>query len=111
MGAVRGKRVHLIGPLPSASWDVVLMGGGSHPWWFAVLGTGRTLWGQNAGKMEAMHRAIAINSHSHTSTGDRLGGFCSGACLTSGRLLLKEGGRRRQRRWWWGRREGNNILS
>lgn len=53
MGAVRGKRVHLIGPLPSASWDVVLMGGGSHPWWFAVLGTGQTLWGQNAGKMEA----------------------------------------------------------
>ena len=41
------------------------------------------------------HRAITINSHSHTSTGDRLRGFCSGACLTSGRLLLKEGGRRK----------------
>ena len=39
----RGQRARLIGPLPSAFWGVVLLGGGSLPWWHAVPEIDQTL--------------------------------------------------------------------
>jgi len=43
MGVARGQRARLIGPLPSAFWGVVLLGGGSLPWWHAVPEIDQTL--------------------------------------------------------------------
>ena len=43
MSVARGQRARLIGPLPSAFWGVVLLGGGSLPWWHAVPEIDQTL--------------------------------------------------------------------